>query len=90
LGASFHWLFLLSHPSPDGHGVGAFLRPERWHEEHSSPGEIAPKRDAHHILTLGYVKILLWLECSLLCQSGVKEGCVSRVSALAKHTRAGG
>jgi len=29
------------------------------------PAEIAPKRDAHHILTLGYVKILLWLECSL-------------------------
>jgi hypothetical protein len=29
------------------------------------PAEIVPKRDAHHILTPGYVKIILWLEYSL-------------------------
>ena len=29
------------------------------------PAKIVPKRDAHHILTPGYVKIILWLEYSL-------------------------
>jgi hypothetical protein len=37
------WAVPLSHPSPVGHGVGAFLRPERWHEEHSSPGRNCAK-----------------------------------------------
>jgi hypothetical protein len=36
-----------------------------WRRSISRRTEIAPKRDAHHILTLGYVRILLWLECSL-------------------------